>query len=69
MRMFRETRKPAVATCAGVRIRSMAEGFGPDKMPWLLNPVYANRTVRPNPDGTPGRNYAWFEAFRALQQA
>ncbi|MEU6551940.1 hypothetical protein ABZ915_16905 [Streptomyces sp. NPDC046915] len=69
MRMFRETGRLAVATYAGVQIQSMAQDFGPDKMPWILNPAYANRTVRPDSDGTPGRNYAWFEAFRALQQA
>ncbi|MBC9712858.1 hypothetical protein H9Y04_09765 [Streptomyces sp. TRM66268-LWL] len=46
----------------------MAQDYGPDKKPWILNPVYANRTVRPHADGTPGRN-AWFDSFRALQQA
>ncbi|QOV35863.1 hypothetical protein IM697_38445 [Streptomyces ferrugineus] len=68
-RMFRDTGRLAVATYAGLQIRSMAVGYGPDKTPWILNPVYANRTVRQDADGTPGRNYAWFEAFRALQPA
>jgi hypothetical protein len=68
-RMFRATGKLAVATYAGVQIQSMAADFGPDKKPWILNPVYANRTVRPGADGTIGRNHAWFEAFRALQNA
>ncbi|MGY0488719.1 hypothetical protein [Streptomyces sp. WG-D5] len=64
---FRETGRLAVATYAGVQIESMATDWGPTKVPWILNPVYANRTVARHADGTTGRN-VWFEQFRALQK-
>ncbi|WP_306319944.1 MULTISPECIES: hypothetical protein [unclassified Streptomyces] len=65
MKRFRDTGKLAVATYAAVQIKSMATGWGPDKMPWILNPVYANRTVARHADGTAGRN-VWFDQFKAL---
>ncbi|MHB9755811.1 hypothetical protein ACYBSK_15680 [Streptomyces sp. BYX5S] len=64
---FRETGRLAVATYAGVQIESMATDWGPTKVPWILNPVYANRTVARHADGTTGRN-VWFEQFKALQK-
>ncbi|MEV0221041.1 hypothetical protein [Streptomyces sp. NPDC050704] len=69
VRKFRETGKLAVATYSVSQIESMVEGFDPDKKPWLLNPLYANRTVQQDENGMPGRNYAWFEEFRALQRS
>ncbi|MFF3492208.1 hypothetical protein ACFYWS_12740 [Streptomyces sp. NPDC002795] len=67
MKAFRDTGKLAVATYGGLQIESMASEWDADKTPWILNPLYANRTVRPNENGTLGRN-VWFEQFRALQQ-
>ena len=39
-----------------------------EKTPWLLNSVYASRTVRAQPNGLSGLNYAWIEDFKALQE-
>ncbi|MFG2526403.1 hypothetical protein [Streptomyces sp. NPDC048516] len=66
VRMFRETGKLAVATYGVVQIESMQTGWGADKKPWILNPLYANRTVREE-NGKVGRTTVWFDSFRALQ--
>lgn len=65
---FRDTGKLAVATYGVVQADAMVQNIGPDKQPWLFNSLFANRTVRQGRDGTPGRNHAWFEDFRALQR-
>lgn len=67
MKAFRDTGKLAVATYGGLQIESMASGWDADKTPWILNPLYANRTVRPGEGGTLGRN-VWFDQFKALQK-
>lgn len=46
----------------------MSRNFGPNTTPWLLNSVYAARSVRPNPDGSAAFDYAWIDDFRALQE-
>ncbi len=66
MKAFRDTGKLAVATYGGLQIESMASGWDGKKTPWILNPLYANRTVRPGKDGALGRN-VWFDQFKALQ--
>lgn len=68
VRMFRETGKLAVATYGVVQIESMRKGWGPRKEPWILNPLYANRTVRQE-EGRTGRTTVWFDSFRALQNS
>ncbi|WP_369203924.1 hypothetical protein [Streptomyces sp. PU-14G] len=65
---FRETGKLAVATYGVAQADAMVRDIGPDKQPWLLNSLYATRTVRQSEDGKPGRNQAWCEDFRALQR-
>lgn len=65
---FRATGKLAVATYGVVQAEAMVRDIGPDKQPWLLNSLYANRTVRTPDGGLPGRNRAWCEDFRALQR-
>ncbi|MHC5256724.1 hypothetical protein ACYSUO_02460 [Streptomyces sp. UC4497] len=67
MKAFRDTGKLAVATYGGLQIESMASGWDDKKTPWILNPLYANRTVRPGEGGTLGRN-VWFDQFKALQK-
>jgi hypothetical protein len=64
---FRATGKLAVATYGVGQDAAMSDSFGPDKKPWLLNSLFASRTVQPFPDGTPKPNYAWLDEFRALQ--
>lgn len=66
VQMFRKTGKLAVATYGAVQIESMESGWGADKKPWILNPLYANRTVREE-NGRVGRTTVWFDSFRALQ--
>jgi hypothetical protein len=68
MRMFRDTGRLTVATYGFRQGGSMAAQWGPKKTPWLINSVFAGRTVRPNPDGSAAFNYAWIDDFRALQQ-
>lgn len=67
MKIFRDTGRLAVATYGYRQGSSMAAEWGPEKTPWLLNSVFAARTVRPNPDGSAQPNYAWIDDFRALQ--
>ena len=69
MTMFRETGRLAVATYGFRQIPSMTANWGPEKVPWLLNSVFAPLTVRNTEDGTSGRIKQWFEDFRALQDA
>ena len=68
VQMFRETGKLAVATYGVTQIESMQTGWDADKKPWILNPLYANRTVREE-NGRVGRTTVWFDSFRALQDS
>lgn len=68
MTMFRDTGRLAVATYGFKQGSSMVQNFGPDSTPWLLNSIYAGRTVKPNPDGSAAFNYAWIDDFKALQK-
>ncbi|MFV3077680.1 hypothetical protein [Niveispirillum fermenti] len=68
MKMFRDTGRLAVATYGFKQGSSMAADFGPDKTPWLINSVFAPRSIRPNADGSAAANYAWIDDFRALQK-
>lgn len=36
--------------------------------PWIVNALFANRTVPPAPDGSPRTNYAWMDDFHAIQR-
>ncbi|MFC5240779.1 hypothetical protein [Streptomyces atrovirens] len=65
---FRATGRLAVATYGYRQGESMIRNWGPAKPPWLLNAVFAPRTVQPWRNGTTGRGYAWIEDFRALQR-
>ncbi|MEU5835313.1 hypothetical protein ABZ820_16790 [Streptomyces diacarni] len=65
---FRATGKLAVATYGVAQADAMVRDIGPDKQPWLLNSLYATRTVRQSEDGTSGRTRAWCADFRALQR-
>jgi hypothetical protein len=64
---FRDTRKLAVATYGVGQDAAMSDEFSPDKKPWLLNSLFASRTVQALPDGSPAPNYAWLDQFKALQ--
>lgn len=68
MKIFRDTGRLAVATYGFKQGSSMSAHFGPDKSPWLLNSVFAPRTVKANPDGSAAANYAWIDDFKALQK-
>jgi hypothetical protein len=67
MKMFRDTGRLAVATYGFKQGSSMSNNFGPDKTPWLLNSVFAPRTIQANADGSAAANYAWIDDFKALQ--
>jgi hypothetical protein len=68
MKLFRATGRLAVATYGFKQGSSMSAEWGPDKVPWLLNSVFAGRTIRPNSDGSAAPNYAWIDDFKALQK-
>lgn len=43
--------------------------FSANTTPWILNGLFANRTVRPDTDtGQDQRNYAWMEDFTKIQE-
>lgn len=67
MNRFRATGRLAVATYGMRQGNSMVRDFGPNKVPWLLNSVFAPYTVQPGVDGLTGQGYAWIDDFRALQ--
>lgn len=67
MKIFRDTGRLAVATYGFKQGSSMSAKWGPDKTPWLINSVFAGRTIRPNSDGTAAPNYMWFDQFKRLQ--
>lgn len=64
---FRGTGRLAVATYGLAQGAAMTHGFGPRSTPWLLNSIFCPSTVRPGPNGLPGRNHTWARQFRALQ--
>lgn len=66
MEIFRSTNRLAVATYGFRQDEPMTTNFGPDKTPWLLNSVFAVRTVQPGQDGL-SHGY-WVDDFRALQR-
>ncbi|MBB4839625.1 hypothetical protein HNP52_002694 [Sphingomonas kyeonggiensis] len=68
MKLFRDTGRLAVATYGFKQGSSMVNNFGPDSTPWLLNSVFAGRTVKPNADGSSAFNYAWIDDYKALQK-
>ncbi|MGI5471877.1 hypothetical protein [Streptomyces sp. CA-132043] len=68
VRRFRDTGRLAVATYGVTQARAMTENFGPDKQPWLLNSLYANRTVEAPGGGLPAHGYGFFDDFKALQR-
>ena len=68
MKMFQDTGRLAVATYGFKQGSSMSNNFGPEKTPWLLNSVFAPRTIRANPDGSAAANYAWIDDFKAQQK-
>jgi hypothetical protein len=68
MQIFRASGRLAVAAYGFKQASSMSRNFGENTTPWLLNSVYAARTVRANPDGSAAFNYAWIDDFKALQK-
>jgi hypothetical protein len=65
---FRATGRLAVATYGYRQELPMTQNMGPDKVPWLLNSVFASYTVQRATNGTTGRGYAWIDEFQALQR-
>lgn len=68
VRRFRDTGRLALATYGLAQDDPMVRDFGPEKKPWLFNSLFASKTVQPDPEGLPGRGYAWIEDFRNLQR-
>lgn len=68
MKIFRDSGRLAVATYGFRQGSSMSRNFGPNTTPWMLNSVFAARSVQPNADGSAAFNYAWIDDFKALQK-
>lgn len=67
MKLFRDTGRLAVAAVNFKQGKSLQTNFDATRQPWLLSTIYADRTVKRNPDGTAAFNYAWIDDFKALQ--
>lgn len=59
--------KFAVATYAMRQSYPPARDFTMTTMPWILNALYANRTVKADAAGKTAFNYAWIDDFLAIQ--
>lgn len=66
--MFRSTHRLAVACYGFEQGASMTRHFGRNTPPWLLNAVFARRTVKTSSGGTPPTNPYWLASFRQLSQ-
>ncbi|MBM0224886.1 hypothetical protein [Micromonospora sp. ATA51] len=69
METFRATGRLAMASYGFRQDTLMVQNFGPDKVPWLLNSVFAPYTVQSAANGLAGRGYPWIDDFRDLQLA
>lgn len=67
MALFRSTGRLAVATYGIRQAWNPRRHYTEDAVPWILNSVFAARTVELDPDGTAHENFPWGEAFRRLQ--
>lgn len=65
--LFRSTGRLAVACYGFEQGASMTRAFGPKSVPWLLNSVYARRTVRAGSGSAPTNPY-WLASFQRLNQ-
>jgi hypothetical protein len=68
IKIFRDSGRLLVATYGFKQASSMSRNFGENTTPWLLNSVFASRTVRANPDGSAAPGYVWLDDFKALQR-
>ena len=67
-RRFKRYDKFYIATYAMRQSFPFNRDFGRNTPPWILNGIYANRTVRPDSEtGQNQFNYAWIEDFVAIQ--
>jgi hypothetical protein len=66
MAMFTATGRLAIATYGFKQGSSMTIHFGPNSAPWLINSVFAPRSISANPDGSSAYNYGWITEFREL---
>lgn len=69
MALYRSTGRLAVATYGMRQTYAGNRPFDAETDPWVLNSVFANQTVRPNPDGSAHENVPWADAFRAAVSA
>lgn len=67
---FRSSDRFFVATYAMRQSFPFDRTFTADTDPWILNGLFANRTVMPDPrNGSNQPNYAWLDDFTAIQAA
>lgn len=65
---FKEYKKFHIATYALRQSYPFNKDFTSNTTPWILNGLFANRTVRPDTaNGQDQFNYAWIDDFRAIQ--
>lgn len=66
MAIFRGTGRLAVACYGFEQGATMTRNFRAKSVPWLLNSVYARRTVRSGEEGSAPTNPYWLASFRKL---
>lgn len=66
MALFRSTHRLAVACYGFEQGASMTRHFGPNSTPWLLNTVFARRTVRLGHSVKAPANPYWLASFKRL---
>lgn len=60
--------KPKFLLCTYAAYQTIGNTFTATTDSWILNPIFVNRTVVPNPtNGQNQINYTFFDTFRALQ--
>jgi hypothetical protein len=65
--IFKGYYKVAVATYGIRQSYPPGKDFTVNTMPWILNSIYANRTVKPDASGLTPFNYGWIDDFLQAQ--
>lgn len=65
--LYRSTGRLGVATYGMLQSWTKGQQFTVNTMPWLLNALFATKTVQPGENGSPHENYPWAEEFTNLQ--
>jgi hypothetical protein len=65
--LFRRSGRLGVATYAMIQSWTRGQLFTADTTPWLLNALFATKTVQPDEEGGSAENFPWGKEFTDLQ--